>query len=39
MRAHALTDRYSACAFAAAAFFSSMAQATNGYLMDGYGVK
>jgi long-chain fatty acid transport protein len=39
MRAHALADRYFACAFAAAAFFSSMAQATNGYLMDGYGVK
>jgi long-chain fatty acid transport protein len=39
MRAHALADRYSVCAFAAAAFFSSLAQATNGYLMDGYGVK
>ena len=39
MRVHALANRYSACIFAAAALFSSMAQATNGYLMDGYGVQ
>jgi len=36
MRGHALADRYAACACAAAAFFNSMAHATNGYLLDGY---
>jgi hypothetical protein len=36
MRGPALADRYAACAFAAAAFFNSVAHATNGYLLDGY---
>lgn len=39
MRAYVLALRCSLRAFAAAAIFSSIAQATNGYLMDGYGVK
>jgi long-chain fatty acid transport protein len=39
MRAHAFLLRCSVRAFAAAMFFSSIARGTNGYLMDGYGVK
>ena len=39
MRAHASALRFATYAFAATALFGSIAQATNGYLMDGYGVK